>query len=175
MWKWKMSTCLPSGIAIIQLKVMAWVSLYQGCWGFFNVKLLPAARSWGMAAQFIQQLSRSPPTLPLHQAGIEKGSWALTTAWPSSHLAPYWHEPRGKGRMLLSRRADMMHCLWRFQALCTSLRNLSKLNYSTRAFCPLSQSFLLNSHMHFFKMLASVAVNKYSHSVPVFCRWETMH
>lgn len=40
MWKWKMSTCFPSGIAIIQFKVMAWVSLSQGYWGFLQVESL---------------------------------------------------------------------------------------------------------------------------------------
>lgn len=65
-----------------------------------------------MAVLFTQQLSSSPPMMPLHQAGIEKGSWALTTAQPSSHLAPAGHKPGGKGRILVTRRADTMHCLW---------------------------------------------------------------
>lgn len=62
-----------------------------------------------------------------------------------------------------------------FQVLYTSPRDLSKLDHPAHGFCLLSQSFLSNSHMHgYFKMLASVMVNKYSHSLPVFCRWETM-
>lgn len=80
--------------------------------GFLASQVAAATRSWGMAAQFIQQLSSSTPTMSLHQAGIKESSWARTTAWPSSHSAPDHHEPGGKGRVLVSGRADTMHCLW---------------------------------------------------------------
>lgn len=80
--------------------------------GFLAHQVAAASRSWGMAAQFIQQLSSSPSTMPLHQAGIKKSSRTLTSAWPSSHSAPDRHEPGVKGRILVSRRADTMYCLW---------------------------------------------------------------
>lgn len=54
-----MSTCLSSGVAITQSNGMN-VPVPR-LLGFLASQVAAATKSWGMAAQFIQQLSSSPP------------------------------------------------------------------------------------------------------------------
>lgn len=173
-------TCLPSGIAIIQLTVMAWVSLYQGYWVFLEVKSLqpPGVGEWQLSSSSSFH-ALLPPRLCTRQGSRTAGPWPLMVIL-SLGPRPAWTGRKGRDPGQQEGRHNVLsvmdHSSHWFQVLGTSLRDLSKMDRSTHGFCLLSQSFLLNSNTHcYFKMLASVTVNKYSHSVPVFCRWETMH
>lgn len=148
MWKWKMSTWSPSGIATtIQLKVMAWVSLCQGYWSFLQVKLLqlPGVVEWQLQYPAAVTLSSHTASAP----GRKKGQLGPHLCMAIFSLGPDWHEPGGKGQDPGQQKGRCtMHCLWwvivvtgsRSCALCSGICP----NWiTTHWFFLLSQSFLI--------------------------------
>lgn len=134
-----------------------------------------AAATWGMAAQFSEQLHTFLPRCLCTRRGSRRAAepWLLHShplTWPKTGI----NLEERAGSWSVGGQTQCTVCDGSEQSLVPGPVHFSQGFVQTgslcRGFC-LSQSFLWNSHMHcYFKMLACVMVNKYSHSVPVFYR-----